>query len=256
MRSFVFGDRVNYPMLNMLNVMFGGALHILPRRNFARFLLGLFLLYTLVMRNAYTGSLYQFLRTSEENQIPRNMKEMNAGDYSFMALEALSEFINNFPRLASKTRIVNTTEVEDIRSLLLKDETKLALLASEDHVAYWNKKSFPRHSFAFCPERASAINIVIYMHKTSCLTPEFSRQILNFNSIGLVEIFKQDYIDPNFMSQWSSFSSEPKRFTLKELEGAFLLLAIGIFASILSWFSEILFKFASDMRMRDRYHHR
>lgn len=52
---FVFGRSNRTPCLNILNVFFGGSLPRLPVRNFARTLLGLFMIYCLIIRSSYSG---------------------------------------------------------------------------------------------------------------------------------------------------------------------------------------------------------
>ena len=65
---FVFGRSNRTPCLNILNVFFGGSLHRLPVRNFARTLLGLFMIYCLVIRSSYLGeSEKKLLNNSEIN---------------------------------------------------------------------------------------------------------------------------------------------------------------------------------------------
>lgn len=239
-QNFVFGRNVNFPMLNMVNIMFGGALNILPRRNFARFLLGMFMLYTIVIRNAYTGTLFRFLQTSASNRDIISINQLIKGNYSFMVLEALKEFTDNFPKISKNSVILKKGRFIEIRHLLLDSEVKRALLASEDHVAYWNKRHFPEEIFDVVDEKASSINLVMYLHKTSCLTSEFSRQILNFNSVGLVKIFKQVYIDKKYSKP--QVDREPKKLTNTHLEGAFELLAIGIASSFCCFLIEVLLK--------------
>lgn len=54
-QDFVFGYKNNSPSLNLINIFFGGSLTKLPNRNFARFLLAMFMIYCLIIRSSYTG---------------------------------------------------------------------------------------------------------------------------------------------------------------------------------------------------------
>lgn len=49
-REFVYGKDVHNPYLNLVVVIFGGSQHLLPKRNFSRFLLMVFILFCLVIR--------------------------------------------------------------------------------------------------------------------------------------------------------------------------------------------------------------
>lgn len=56
-QNFVLGTQNTSPCLNIINIFFGGSLHKLPVRNFARTLLALFMIYCLVIRSSYLGNL-------------------------------------------------------------------------------------------------------------------------------------------------------------------------------------------------------
>lgn len=49
-QNFVFGDKVTTPILNLLINSFGGVQSVLPRFNFSRYILTLFVLFSLIMR--------------------------------------------------------------------------------------------------------------------------------------------------------------------------------------------------------------
>lgn len=62
-RAFFLGPKNNMPVFNMLNITFGGAINYVPTRNFARFILLIWLMMSLVLRTAYQSRLYDYLRT-------------------------------------------------------------------------------------------------------------------------------------------------------------------------------------------------
>lgn len=60
---FVFGNNVNSPAFNILVALFGECQNILPTRNFARYILMLFILFCLIIRSAYQGVQYEMMMT-------------------------------------------------------------------------------------------------------------------------------------------------------------------------------------------------
>lgn len=82
-QSFVFGSRVQSPYLNMFIAFIGGYQKILPKRNFARFLLMIFLMYSLVIRTLYQGSYYKFLQSGRQNDVVASVDEMIERDFTF-----------------------------------------------------------------------------------------------------------------------------------------------------------------------------
>lgn len=83
LRNFVFGVGVNYPFLNMFIGYIGETQKFLPKRNFARFLLMMLLLYSLVLRTLYQGSYYQFLKSNRQHKKIETIEEMIANDFKF-----------------------------------------------------------------------------------------------------------------------------------------------------------------------------
>lgn len=63
-RDFVIGRNNDAPFFSLITIFLGGSTtnYQLPRRNFARTILGILLLSTLILRNAYLGNLFNFLR--------------------------------------------------------------------------------------------------------------------------------------------------------------------------------------------------
>jgi hypothetical protein len=91
-RNFVFGRNVRSPVLNVVRIFFGDSQTILPRRNFARFLLIVYLFYCLIIRTAWQGKLFEFLQkeirkrqvTSTDEMVETGM-EIHLGDYQKLA---------------------------------------------------------------------------------------------------------------------------------------------------------------------------
>lgn len=81
--KIVFGKLINPPYLNMLEIFFGGSLHLLPKKNFARLLLASFLLFCLVVRSLYQGLLFQFLQSESTVKPVMTVDEMIEKDFNF-----------------------------------------------------------------------------------------------------------------------------------------------------------------------------
>lgn len=60
-QSFIFGRYVKTPAFNMVIVFFGQGQYILPGRNFARYLLMMFVLFCLIIRTGYHGVQFELI---------------------------------------------------------------------------------------------------------------------------------------------------------------------------------------------------
>lgn len=68
-KQIIFGEDNRAPYLKMMNVFFGGSLHVLPQKSTPRILLSTFILYCIVIRTVYQGFLFTFLQ-SDDRQSP------------------------------------------------------------------------------------------------------------------------------------------------------------------------------------------
>lgn len=75
-RNFIYGFGVQHPVTNLLIAILGGSQTKLPQRNFSRFLLMMFLIFCLVMRNAYQGALFKFLQSDNRHKNVQTINDM------------------------------------------------------------------------------------------------------------------------------------------------------------------------------------
>lgn len=75
-RAFVVGTRNDLPFFNMLTICFGGAMTRVPTRNFARFLLLIWLTMSLVLKAAYQSKLFMFLQTEQRGPPMRTLDDV------------------------------------------------------------------------------------------------------------------------------------------------------------------------------------
>lgn len=87
---FIFGSEIQSPLLNLINIIFGGSLHILPKSNFSRYLMMNFVLFCLVQRTLYQGYLFKFLQSDVRGKEIESLDEMVENKYIFY-MQSVSE---------------------------------------------------------------------------------------------------------------------------------------------------------------------
>jgi hypothetical protein len=101
-RSFLVGPNNQTPLLNTLNVFFGGSLPRLPRRNFARTMLGIWLLYCFIIRSTYQATSFQFMQKSIRKPIMNTIDEMIKEDFHFYVSIAAKSYFEHMPQAAER----------------------------------------------------------------------------------------------------------------------------------------------------------
>lgn len=84
-RNIVVGSRVTTPSLNVAIAFFGLGQMVLPRRSFARFLLMMFIMYSLIIRTAYQGKSFEILQKDVRRAEVQTIAEMFGKNFSVYA---------------------------------------------------------------------------------------------------------------------------------------------------------------------------
>lgn len=105
--NFVIGRRTAAPILNVLRIFFGQA-STFPRRSFARFLLLVFILFSLIIRTAYQGKTFEFLQKEMRKQTVKTIEEMIDQNFTFYVERTFKELYTDSEiakRFASKSNL-------------------------------------------------------------------------------------------------------------------------------------------------------
>lgn len=87
----IFGKKMQNEFLNLLIGFIGLSQTNLPERNFPRFLLMMFLLFCLVIRSLYLGSLFNMLKSEIFSTEFSTINEFYEAGFDFYVYETLSE---------------------------------------------------------------------------------------------------------------------------------------------------------------------
>lgn len=102
LRAFVYGTGIKTPIMNMLVAICGETQTKLPKRNFSRFLLMMFLLFCLVKRNVYQGALYIFLQSDGRHKEVQSIDEMIEQGFEFYMFESYTDIVASQPKVYNR----------------------------------------------------------------------------------------------------------------------------------------------------------
>lgn len=81
-RNFVIGRGVKDPMMNVTHIFFGLSQVKMPGRNFARYLAMLFVIYSLIIRTAWQGKMFEFMQEDLVHPGVQSLDEMIERNFS------------------------------------------------------------------------------------------------------------------------------------------------------------------------------
>lgn len=138
-RSFVYGENVANPFLNVLIAMYGGSQTKLPTYNFARSLLIMFLLFCLVLRSLYQGALFQFLQANDNQPEVHSIAEMAEHNFKFYLIPSYDDMTKNNTLMKGKRVIIQPAELKTIMDNTIDVHFKGSLLVAISEIIYKNK---------------------------------------------------------------------------------------------------------------------
>ncbi|XP_073832587.1 uncharacterized protein isoform X3 [Musca autumnalis] len=187
--SFLFGNRL--PFTNLLSTLFGGVAEgQLPQRNFARYILTVWLLYTFVLRSAYSGALFQILQDGSGKNNLKTLDEVVAHNYTIYAsaiMESVLKFaqprgdIRHYDHVNSLDKLLETISEPNSRH-------KIALCLYDVTVKYYNQMN-PTRRVQILKQPIMSAPIIFYMPRHSYLRLHTMGLILRMVQSGLIKRF-------------------------------------------------------------------
>lgn len=81
-QNFVYGRKIQTPTLNFIDIFLNGGQSKVPQRNFARFLLMLFIIWSLIIRTCYQSQYFKFLQADMRKPRINSYEELVAKNFS------------------------------------------------------------------------------------------------------------------------------------------------------------------------------
>jgi hypothetical protein len=75
-QNFVFGRNITTPTLNLFSIFLSGGQHRTPGRNFARYLLMLFIIWSLIFRTCYQSMMFENLTSDLRHPRVKTVEEL------------------------------------------------------------------------------------------------------------------------------------------------------------------------------------
>jgi hypothetical protein len=193
----------------------------------------------MILRTAYQSGLYHFMKMENQTNDLKSFRELMAKNFTLYSLDAMTDFIKKWPRIAQKTISIGVNDFEKIKTRILSTEENIALLATEDQVAYWNKMEFPHNFYHTLPQKLTTVNLCLYLPKTSPLIEEINKNIFNMYDNGFLDVFKRQAIDMSFLRA-KKLRKEPKNLNFNQLKGAWYIFVISLGFSVIVFIFELI----------------
>jgi hypothetical protein len=226
------------PYLNMMNVFFGGTLHVLPSKSASRLLLATFVIYCLVMRTIYQGLLFKFLQADERQPPVMTVDELLEKNFQVFMQPVYVEHSKHM-KFFARRQVIKDSQVEQLQQRTLDASFKGAVTSSLDEVLYLNMLNHRNFTYRVLPEYLYSFNIVIYFQRNSPYLRAFDEKMSLFKSAGLIDYWVSRYLNAAYLNMPEQVS-EPKKLNLTQLRGGFQLWLMGCGVSFAIFVAEVI----------------
>jgi hypothetical protein len=238
MRSFVYGSNVRNPVMNMIIGILGSQQNVLPKRNFARFILMMFLILCLVMRSAYQGALFENLQSEQRHKEVYTLKSLLQNKFTLYTYSIHEDFIN-----ASMPGFMKHMKTYSFNSSFLvqrlKEGDKKAGLENLKTIIFASRQNHGQNVFNYCKEIFISANLVWFVNRNSFLIKIINRKIEALICGGFIQHWIRKYYDS---ADIKDTGKKLQKLSFTQLSGVFHVMVFGYILACLAFVSEMIVK--------------
>lgn len=211
----------------------------LPGRNFARFILMVFILFSLVMRTAYQGKQFEFLQKEMKKKNVQTIDELMLRNYTFVCL---SSRVKSYESMTLYTSERNLRQTESLESMLAElrthtlDSKKFFIFSAPDLTSLVIEYEI---EYNLLQQPLMMNNIVFFFPRTSFIFESFARKLSQMIEVGIAEKVTRDH-DVVKNRNVKVEESGPKVLTLDHLGVGFLAWLGFLMVSLICFVLEII----------------
>lgn len=234
--------------MNILSVFLGVSMPLLPRQSFARSLLMMFLLFSIVKRTLYQGALFQFLQADDRNKEVQSIDELVEKNFKVYILPSSLEHTQNM-KFRKERIVVNSTVIGEKILETVDPMFNAAVTSSMEQILYFNKMNYKNFTLTICKEFLFTFQYGIYFRKNSYLEGVFNKKISILKSSGLIDFWASDFISSKFLNI-KIHDGSPIKLNVEQLLGGFEVLGIGLVIGLMLLLCEVMSKRLRLIRMQ------
>ncbi|KAJ6635609.1 hypothetical protein Bhyg_14195 [Pseudolycoriella hygida] len=241
-KIYAFGFRYGNVFMDYLATIFGSALLISPKMNMPRIIIVKFVLFCLVIRSIYQGSLYNFLQSGAKADAVQSIDEMVKKGYTFFMLKSYADYLDLSGQNYARKQIVRLPDFDEILEKISDTDFKGSLMHTSSLIDYKNGMKNGSATSLFCKEYLMTVPMVAYLRKNYYLTEIVNEKIGIFSAAGLIDFW--DMISKASLKTVKVVNENRKPISFRSLKGMFEILLYAYGVSVICWIGEIILHLA------------
>lgn len=227
------------PILNMVNIFFGGPLLFVPQTKTALQLVMIWVIATLVLRTAYQGLLFNMLQSDMTYPPPDTLEDIRKSDLNIYTTTTFFNIMyKNVPDF--RNRLLVYDPVPSTYDVLRNSTFNGVFVVAVDTMAAYNRKHRQNGTISMAKDRIFLLPVSIFFTRSSCLEPAFNDQLQKYISSGLFSSWTKQFIDHKYSKEIRKTSNEPEKLSVHQITGILIILFAVYGISILVFIIELL----------------
>lgn len=136
-------------------------------------------------------------------------------------------------------RQVPDAEIKKYQLVTLHSGSKVAVVATMEEIAHFNKLHVNTHTFHVCRETILMAHVAMFLQKNSYLKDALDQKIKLLKSNGLINHWISKYMDYNYLNVKRP-GHGPEKLNVSQLLGAFQVWLYALCLSICLFIAEII----------------
>lgn len=237
-KNIVFGSKAHYPFTNMILITLGMSQRKEPRGRFARTVFILFLMFCLVIRSVYQGSLYRFLQSDGPGREIKSFDDLIKKDFKFYIGTGFKEMGHSNPEFYRR-RVIVSSGFPKIFKQFSNPYFKGTFITPGQNIAVLNKEQTYNITFQILSSEVFAtVSVVMYHNKDFFLAPAINEVIQKLQSGGVILHLHYRYFK-RIQKQREGDTRKP--LNVGHLFGAFEILFGGSVIALAIFIVELIF---------------
>lgn len=245
-RNFVIGQRNTLPYPNMLNIFLGGTISRIPNRNFARYLLMLWMILTLIIRSLYQGGLFTYLERQVNSSNPDTVPALIKENFVFYLGISAAFYLELMPELLGHVVLFEPNERDEIFETLRDPNSRKVFVTTKFQIAYLNSINYQQGIYLSVRENYFMIPLAIYTQKASYLTPKLTTEMSEYLAVGIVTHWIDKFVDRRF--EKVRLTQTPMKLRFDHISGCLYMCLMFLFISSLVFLLEVFSQFNRRLR--------
>lgn len=243
-QHFIWGRMNRTPGLNLFQTTIGNPANPAPSRNFARFLLTIWMLATFVLRSAYQQIMFYNFHHSQNHSIVRDWDEFIASKYRIFVIPPERYLLDNLhDHIQRQITIIPTEQANATLQAIRYGFLRGARISYPESLYYQNLQVLNNGGpfYRQFGKRLYSYTLSVFFRKNSPLVDPFNGQIQPLVTYGFVEHWRRELLNRNLQEIIRTRMRRARATALSVpiLSGIFELYALGMVGAMVAFLVEI-----------------